>query len=424
MISWLMYWYLRASAWPVYWLMIRRRTYYKDKKDFNKFHKGPAIIVCNHKNLKDFPLLMFFMPFRKMYCQMSEVVYKKKGFNAWIMRVMGGIRVDRSNSEMSFLDKTEELLEKGKVVAIFPEGKLSTNGNVGKFGNSYILLALRTGVPIIPMYTDGEYGRRPHLSVGKRIFLGDYCEEVNPSRETIESLNKMIRREVMKLGQEQKHFINQDKYSKWHIFKNFLKDTGRLTVFSSGLHFKFKAINPGPHKAKLKTKGPLLLVANHISFIDPFSVIATYWRRRVYVLTAEVVFTEGHNFRNWLLREIGCIRIDRYSNDKEAFEKALDVLDGGGALLIFPNGRIHRDESTNDYKAGAALLAARTGATVQPIFLKNQMDKWNKVLVHLGEQTTFKDYCDREFPSSSDMSGFMDKIFDEINFLKDKSEGK
>lgn len=424
MISWLMYWYLRVSAWPIYWLMFARRTYYKDKKDVNKFYKGPAIIVSNHKSIKDFPLMMFFMPFRKMFCQMSEAVYKKKGFNAWIMKVMGGIRVDRTNSEMSFLDKTEELLEKGKVVAIFPEGKLSTNGNVGKFGNSYILLALRTGVPIIPVYTDGQYkfGKRCHLSVGKKIFLGDYCEEVNPSRETIESLNKMVRREVMKLGQEQRHLINVDRYGKLLALRNFMKDNGRLTVFTSGLYFKFKAFNVGPHKEKLKAKGPLLLIANHISFIDPFSVIATFWRRRVYILTAEVVFTEGHNFRNWLLKEIGCIRIDRYSNDKEAFEKAVDVLDGGGTLLIFPNGRIHRDESTDDYKSGAALLAARTGATVQPIFLKNQMKKWHKVEVHLGTPKTFKEYCDKEYPSTQDMAGFMDELFGEINFIKNEVE--
>lgn len=424
MISWLLYWFMRVTAWPLYWIYIKRRTYYEDKKDTNTHVKGPAIVVLNHRSLKDLMLVTFMFPFRKVYCQMSEAVYTRNKFQGWIMKVVGGVRVDRNNNELSFMDKSEELLEKGKILVVFPEAKISTDGQIKKFAPSYVVLAQKTGVPIIPVYHDGNYGlfKRVHTTIGKKIFIYDHCEDVYPTKQQIDSLNKMVRRKVMSMGMQQQHLLNTDRYSKIFSLRYFLKDIGRLTVYQFNLYFRYKVFNLGEKKNKLKPKGGLLIVANHTRFVDPLAIIMAFWRRRVYCLTGEVVFAEGHPVRNWLLKELGCVRINRYENDPDAINECINILDGGGVLLVFPNGRIHRDGSLDDYKSGAALLASRTGVPMLPIYIKNQPKKWNKVKMYLGESKTVKELCNKEYPSVEDLNAVMDNMFAQISELKREAE--
>lgn len=424
MISWLLYWFLRVSAHPLYWIYTKRRTYFEDKKDTSTHIKGPAIVVLNHRSLKDLMLVMFMFPFRKVYCQMSEAVYTKNKFQGWIMKTIGGVRVDRKNNELSFMDKSEELLEKGKLLVVFPESKVSTDGQIKKFAPSYVVLAQKTGVPIIPVYGDGNYGlfKRVHVTVGKKVFIYDHCEDVYPTKAQIDSLNKMIRRKVMVMGQEQQHLKNVDRYTKAFALRYFMKDLGRLTTYQFNLYFRCKLFNLGEKKKKIKPKGGLLIVANHSRFVDPLAIILAYWRRRVYCLTGEVVFKAGHPVRNWLLKELGCVKIDRYNNDQDAINNCINILDGGGVLLVFPNGRIHRDQSMDDYKSGAALLASRTGVPMQPIYIHNQPKKWNKVKLYFGEQKTVKELCDKEYPSVEDLNSVMDNMFAQIASFKEQAE--
>ncbi len=424
MISWILYWFMRVTAFPLYWIYIKRRTYYEDKKDTNTHIKGPAIVVLNHRSLKDLMLVIFMFPFRKVYCQMSEAVYTTNKYLGWIMKTIGGVRVDRKNNELSFMDKSEELLEKGKILVVFPESKVSTDGQIKKFAPSYVVLAQKTGVPIIPIYGDGNYGlfKRVHVTIGKKIFIYDHCEDVYPTKAQIDSLNKMVRRKVMVMGQEQQHLKNVDQYQKTFALRYFLKDLGRLIVYSFNLGFRLKLVNAGEKKNKIKPKGGLIIVANHTRFIDPLVLIMAYWRRRVYCLTGEAVFQKKYPVRNFLLKELGCIRIDRNANDQDAINNCINVLDGGGVLLVFPNGRIHRDQTIDDYKSGAALLASRTGVPMQPIYIHNQSKKWNKVKLYLGEPKTVKELCDKEYPSVEDLNSVMDNMFTQIASFKDEAE--
>ena len=426
MISWLMYWFMRITASPLMWIYTKRRTYYEDKKDTNRHIKGPAIVICNHRSLKDFAMIMFLFPFRKVYCQMSEAVYTRNKFQGWIMKVLGGIRVDRKNNELSFMDKSEELLEKGKILVVFPEAKVSTDGQVKKFAPSYVVLAQKTGVPIIPVFTDGNYGlfKRTHVTIGKKLFVYDYCEDVYPTKDQIDGLNKMIRHRVMSMGQQQQHLINVDRYSTVFAPKYFPKDLGRFIVYQFNLYFRCKCFNLGEKKEKIKHKGGLVIIANHTSFVDPLALIIAYWRRRIFCLTAEVVFAKGHPVRNWLLKQLGCVKIDRYKNDTKAIETCINILDGGGVLVVFPNGRIHRDGSMDDYKSGAALLASRTGVPMQPVYIENQRKKWNKVKLYFGEAKTVNELCDKEYPSVEDLNSVMDNMFNQIADLKAKADGE
>lgn len=111
-------------------------------------------------------------------------------------------------------------------------------------------------------------------------------------------------------------------------------------------------------------KPPYILVANHISWLDP-EWIAWAVRKPVRYMTKEEVF--GWFFVGGLIRFIGCFPVKRGTSDRRAFMTALKVLEHRQVLGFFPEG--HRSESGTMIKAhpGIAGIALRSGAPLIPV---------------------------------------------------------
>lgn len=197
-------WLALITAWPVQVLFFKRKTYYEDKRTSNRFIKGGALIISNHYSVLDYMVNMFLFPFRKLFVVMAEMIFKRGKFFHWAMRCFGGIRSDRDIMGMRFIDESVRVLEKGKLVQIYPEAHISKDGSMLDFKPSYIMIALRANVPIIPVMTDGNYGffKRVHIIIGKKIYLSDYCASLNPTREEIVALNEMVRNKALELRAE------------------------------------------------------------------------------------------------------------------------------------------------------------------------------------------------------------------------------
>ena len=150
--------------------------------------KGGTLVISNHYSVFDYMMNLFLFPFRKLhvvYWPMSgERLSRRIRFG---MRFFGGIESNRDAMSMSFIDESVKLLEKGKLVQIYPEAHITTDGEMHDFKPSYILIALRAGVPILPVMIDGNYGlfRRAHVIVGTPIDPWDYCTSDDPTREEI-----------------------------------------------------------------------------------------------------------------------------------------------------------------------------------------------------------------------------------------------
>ncbi len=197
-------WLAIISAWPFQVLFFKRKTYYEDKKSSNRFVKGGALIISNHYSVFDYMVNLFLFPGRKLFVVMAEMIFKRGKFFHWAMRCFGGIRSDRDIMGMRFIDESVKVLEKGKLVQIYPEAHITKDGSMLDFKPSYIMIALRANVPIIPIMTDGNYGffKRVHIIIGKKIYLSDYCTSLNPTREEIVALNDMVRAKAVELKNE------------------------------------------------------------------------------------------------------------------------------------------------------------------------------------------------------------------------------
>lgn len=110
--------------------------------------------------------------------------------------------------------------------------------------------------------------------------------------------------------------------------------------------------------------GPLLIVANHLSWYDPI-LLGVILPRRVWFFTKAEIF-------NWPIVGLVCkltgqIPVHRGESDRAAVEKGIAYLREGKALMIFPEGTVARQEKMIAAHTGAALFAIRTGATILPV---------------------------------------------------------
>ena len=111
--------------------------------------------------------------------------------------------------------------------------------------------------------------------------------------------------------------------------------------------------------------GPLILVGNHTSITDG-NVLAWAVRsvRRPRFLAKAELFSDP--FRRWLFTTAGCIPVDRKGDATAALRAATSVLQGGGSLVMFPEGGRVKPGSPRAPKAGVSFLAAAASAPVLP----------------------------------------------------------
>lgn len=120
--------------------------------------------------------------------------------------------------------------------------------------------------------------------------------------------------------------------------------------------------------ANVPRSGPMLVVANHCSNLDPPFVGWAVGHR-----TGRIIhFMAKEEMRRWPLvgwlgRNAGVFYVRRGEGDRAAQRLALDLLAQGRAIGVFPEGTRSRDGRLGEGRAGAALLAMRTGVPILPV---------------------------------------------------------
>jgi 1-acyl-sn-glycerol-3-phosphate acyltransferase len=156
-------------------------------------------------------------------------------------------------------------------------------------------------------------------------------------------------------------------------------------------HVWFRMARTG--REHIPAEGPLILAANHRSFLDPF-VIGMMTRRPLHFVAKRELFS--HRLVAWFLNSLGAFPIERGRGDEGAMGTARAILERGGAVLIFPEGTRIRAGGVARAKRGVGRLALETGAPVVPVAIHGTEEVrrgWRirprRVAVRAGRPLTF-----------------------------------
>ncbi len=124
--------------------------------------EAPFIMAVNHSSNLDPVVVGAAFPRRLRYLAKVELFQGSRLF-AWLLRTLGAIPVSRESSQSAggALKTFLQLIEDGEAVLLFPEGARSLDGRLKPLEGGVSLLAIRTGVPVIPVYISGTHEAMP-----------------------------------------------------------------------------------------------------------------------------------------------------------------------------------------------------------------------------------------------------------------------
>jgi 1-acyl-sn-glycerol-3-phosphate acyltransferase len=128
--------------------------------------EGPVIIAANHLSFFDSVLLLFALP-RRVYA-LGKAEYADRRITRWLFCGAGMIPVRRQQPAdlAGAFDQARAVLDAGEVLAIFPEGTRSPDGQLHRGHSGAAHLALETGAPLVPI---GIIGTNHILPAGARL---------------------------------------------------------------------------------------------------------------------------------------------------------------------------------------------------------------------------------------------------------------
>ena len=214
-------WLAVITCYPFQLLLFTKKLYYEDGGR-RRIIKGGALIIANHYNVLDYILDLFVVQPRRLNVVASEYAYRNK-LITFGMRFFGGIQANRVTKDMSFMKKSADLIKKGELVLIFPEGQNTDDGTIKPFKHSYLAIAHKANAPIIPIVSDGNFKlfKRTRVIVGNPIYLSDLG--ISPEKMTRferTDANEVIYNKVLFLRGELERFKSEEKNKKNKRNKN------------------------------------------------------------------------------------------------------------------------------------------------------------------------------------------------------------
>lgn len=187
-----------------------------------------------------------------------------------------------------------------------------------------------------------------------------------------------------------------------------------LLGFPARLLFRVRRI--GRKNEPKAEDGPYLVCANHQTVLDVVFIAASLKRQQPHFMAKAELFKVP--VLGWLVRKLGAFPVSRGKGDVGAVKHSISLLKNGRSVGMFPQGTRcpEKDPRECKVKFGAGLIAAHTGATVLPVFIKMKHQKWRflrRVTVIVGEPIPFEKFNYQE-GVSGEYARITEMIYDEI----------
>lgn len=137
-----------------------------------------------------------------------------------------------------------------------------------------------------------------------------------------------------------------------------------------------------------------ILVGNHTSYLDPILVASTT-KKCVHFLAKDSLYK---GIKKPLFKSLGIIPVNRKIKDKNALNKAIECLNSGYVIGIFPEGTINKTKDIiMSFKYGAIKMAKETNTKIIPFGIKNKYKFLRKsVIINIGKPYLVKEVNEKE----------------------------
>ena len=161
------------------------------------------IITPNHQSNSDILALITILPVRFRWVIKRELT--KIPVFGWALASTGAIAIDRSDPKQSVqtLQKATDKLKGSWSVVIYPEGTRTPDGRLGHFKKGAFMMAVQTGIPILPVTSNGAFKVLPKKTVWFRpghitVTIGDPIVTAGLTEKDVPELMERARAEVNK----------------------------------------------------------------------------------------------------------------------------------------------------------------------------------------------------------------------------------
>ena len=178
-------------------LFLRPKRLTPEGKKYKEKLKGGAILAANHTSFFDpFAVGVAFW-YRRIFFLVAEVVMRGK-FRPVLLKGVGCIKVERSIADVEAIKKAIGILSEGRPLTVFPQGGISEGEEINSLKSGAVLMALRAGVPIIPMYIckRNHWYERLTVVIGKTIYPSQMITKKIPSTADIERISDALMQEM------------------------------------------------------------------------------------------------------------------------------------------------------------------------------------------------------------------------------------
>lgn len=167
--------------------------------------KGGYIVASNHQSYTDPPLIAAVI--RGKFSFMAKEELFKNPFFSWLIKRCGAFPVTRGSGDDAPIKTALEVIKKGRIFVIFPEGTRSKDGTIGRVKSGIALIASEASAPVLPVCIRYRGKRDIDVNIGKLI----PAEEVHIDEEDRKSMRKVSNRIHDELVALQQEIIDNDR---------------------------------------------------------------------------------------------------------------------------------------------------------------------------------------------------------------------
>jgi len=182
------------------------RTRYFGVPDIRAVRSG-LLIASNHQSFLD-PVLVGMSLARPISYLARRDLFRIRGFNA-LLRAVGTHPVRRGAVDSAALRTMRRLLAGGEAILIFPEGTRTPDGSLGRFKPGVASLAIRHGVPVLPVCIEGAFACWPRtraLPRPGRVAVA-YGRLLDPAGKAPDELTQLVHDEIERLQESLRDYL-------------------------------------------------------------------------------------------------------------------------------------------------------------------------------------------------------------------------